>query len=129
MLAKRRAEICMSFILATILVAHQPAVAQEMGVTAIVVAPKLFGTAELRTRLGVQAHSGRLTLQRGNFEVSSAIARDGGFELPFLLPGRYSATIAVRQSICTTTMDIPRISAMRTNLGMIACFNPKQYDS
>ena len=114
-------------MVALALSAYRPAIGQEITVTAIVAQPKLFGKAQVQTHGMSQTRSGRLTLQRGNVEVDSSIASDGVFLLPFVPPGRYRATIAVRESICTTTVDVPAVSAMRTNLGVIACSNPQPY--
>lgn len=98
--------------------------ARSFEITATVIQPTLYGTATID---GVPASEGSLFIEARGSRCVSQITDGGRFELPYLAPGTYRATISANGVSCSTGVEIPRIQAMRTDLGTISCRTPKPH--
>jgi hypothetical protein len=92
--------------------------ARSLVITATIVPIAVYGIATINDSL---VRSGSLVLSRAASHLEVPIAGNGRFLLPYLTAGTYRATIAAHDTICSTNVQIPRIHAMRTDLGEIAC--------
>ena len=98
-----------------------PARAREFGVTLVIVAPKLHGIAAIASPADTRAETGTITFERGTTTREASLDEAGHFAVGLLAPGRYRTTIATLGSTCSTTVAIPPVSSMDTDLGTIVC--------